>query len=152
MSDLDLSPRQLLVEDASRTIDATVVPLEYRHPILAAEFADAFLHMTAAPFLSPTARLTDYHRTIESVLRSLPEGCPRTVSLSDEGSELTNTLHAWEVSLAERYAEESAVPHARGRQLRRLIRVHSASGGAVCEHASRWAAAPCCAVCDNRHR
>ena len=76
MSDLDLSPRQLLVEDASRTIDATVVPLEYRHPILAAEFADALLHMRRTLSLAD-GTLYHYRRTIEKPRPSEP---PRGLS------------------------------------------------------------------------
>lgn len=141
MSDLDLSPRPLLVKLASTVIDATVAPLRYRHPILAAELADALLDMRRTVSLAD-GTLYHYRRTLDSVLRTLPADCPRTVSLSDEGSSLADTLHSWELSLAERYAEDSGSPHVRGRHLRRLIRVHSASGHVVGEHTAGWAASP----------
>ena len=127
MTNLDFSPRQMRFDLSTSTVNATLAPLDFRHPVLAAELADALLHMHRS-FGLAGGTAYNYRRAIVSLLRGLPESCPRTVGLGTAGSDLVEALHEWELSLATTYPPESTLPNKRGRQIRRLVQVHEANG------------------------
>lgn len=138
MTNLDFSPRQMRFDLSTSTVNAALAPLDFRHPVLAAEFADALLHMHRS-FGLAGGTAYNYRRAIVSLLRGLPESCPRTVGLGTPESDLVEALHEWELSLATAYPPESTIPNNRGRQIRRLIQVHQATGHAVNDSVSGWA-------------
>lgn len=138
MTNLDFSPRQMRFDLSTSTVNATLAPLDFRHPVLAAELADALLHMHRS-FDQAGGTAYNYRRAIVSLLRGLPESCPRTVSLGTPESDLVEALHEWELSLATAYPPESTIPNKRGRQIRRLIQVHEATGHLVSDSVSGWA-------------
>lgn len=138
MTNLDFSPRQMRFDLSTSTVNATLAPLDFRHPVLAAELADALLHMHRS-FGLAGGTAYNYRRAIVSLLRGLPESCPRTVGLGTAGSDLVEALHEWELSLATTYPPESTLPNKRGRQIRRLVQVHEANGYIVSDSVSGWA-------------
>lgn len=141
MSGVDLAPRQMTFAIARGMIDGTIAPLDFEHPILAAALADALIGMRR------TLRLSDgtayhYRATIISLLRDLKGSYPRAISFASADRILVGALHEWESRLATRYTAESAMPYKHGRQLRRLIRAHIASGGEVSDGVERWTNGP----------
>ena len=138
MTNLDFSPRQMRFDLSTSTVNATLAPLDFNHPVLAAELADALLHMHRS-FGQAGGTAYNYRRAIVSLLRGLPESCPRTVGLGTPESDLVEALHEWELSLATAYPPESTLPNKRGRQIRRLIQVHEATEHAVSDSVLGWA-------------
>lgn len=142
MNNLDLSPRVVSFRtDTGSVVDSTVHPLEYRHPVLASELADALVEMQKS-FDLADGTMYHYRRGLENFLCQFAESVPRATSLSRADASVVEALHEWESSLGRAYSAESHVPHRRGRQIRRLIRVRSASGGEVSEPVLRWARGP----------
>lgn len=142
MNNLDLSPRVVSFRtDTGSVVDSTVHPLEYRHPVLAAELADALVEMQSS-FGLADGTMYHYRRGLEKFLGQFADSVPRATSLSRADASVVEALHEWESSLASSYSAESHVPHRRGRQIRRLIRVRSASGSEVSEPILRWARGP----------
>ncbi|MGO3556059.1 MAG: hypothetical protein ACTINZ_11875 [Microbacterium gubbeenense] len=138
MTNLDFSPRQMRFDLSTSTVNAALAPLDFHHPVLAAELADALLHMHRS-FGQAGGTAYNYRRAIVSLLRGLPESCPRTVGLGTPESDLVEALHEWELSLATAYPPESTLPNKRGRQIRRLIQIHEATGHAVNDSVLGWA-------------
>lgn len=138
MTNLDFSPRQMQFDLSTSTVNAALAPLDFRHPVLAAELADALLHMHRS-FGLAGGTAYNYRRAIVSLLRGLPESCPRTVGLGTPKSDLVEALHEWELSLATEYPPESTLPNKRGRQIRRLVKVHEATGHTVNDSVLGWA-------------
>lgn len=142
MNDIDLTAREMSFRTGSvGEVDATLRPLTYRHPLVAAELADALLEMRRS------LRLADgtayhYRRGIESLLQGLSSAVPRSVSLSHADSAVVDAIHEWESSLAAAYSPESDIPYKRGRQIRRLIRVRAAGGQNISEPLLRWVRGP----------
>src|SRR5699024_12615847 len=94
---------------STSTVNAALAPLDFRHPVLAAELADALLHMHRSLGLAGGTAY-NYRRSIVSLLRGLPESCPRTVGLGTSESALVQALHGWELSLAAASPPGSTVP------------------------------------------
>lgn len=138
MTNIDLSPRQMQFELSTSTLNTALSPLDFRHPVLAAELADALLHMHRS-FGLAGGTAYNYRNAIVSLLRGLPESCPRAVGLGTPDSDLVEALHEWELSLATAYPPESTLPHKRGRQIRRLVQIHEATGHPVGDSVSGWA-------------
>lgn len=141
MTAVDLAPRQMSFALPTANIDGSLSPLEFRHPVLAAELADALIIMRRVLVLSDGTAY-HYRRTIMSVLRDLPESCPRTISLSSTEPSVVDAFHEWESALAGTYAAESNVPHRQGTRLRRLIRILDSEGRDVGARLLRWAQSP----------
>lgn len=142
MIDRDLSPRPMSFRtNAGTVVDSVVRPLDYQHPVLAAELADALLEMKRSLGLAD-GTMYHYRRGVESFLTGLPEAVPRVASLARADASLVEALHEWESSLGATHSAESHVPHRRGRQIRRLIRVRASSGCEVSEPLMRWAQGP----------
>ena len=97
MTTTDLSPRRMTFMLRSR-IDATIAPLDFDHPILAAQFADALLSMSRSLNLAD-GTLYQYHRAAIKLLRALPNSCPRMIGLASPGKLLVEALHEWELAL-----------------------------------------------------
>lgn len=142
MIDHDMAPRLMSFRtDTGSVVDSVVRPLGYQHPVLAAELADALLEMRRSMGLAD-GTMYHYRRGLESLLTGLPGSIPRGASLSRADALLVEALHEWESSLGATHSAESHVPHRRGRQIRRLIRVRAASGHEVSEPVMRWAQGP----------
>lgn len=141
MSGVDLSPRPMTFKTTSTTIDGTVAPLQFNHPILAAELSDALIDMRRT-FALADGTAYHYRATIINLLHSLTESCPRTASLASTDRGVVNALHEWESGLASAYPAESTMPYKCGRQARRLVRVHIASGRDINDDVERWANGP----------
>ena len=142
MIDRDLSPRPMSFRiNAGVVVDSVVRPLDYQHPVLAAELADALLEMRRTLGLAD-GTMYHYRRGLESFLSGLQETIPRAISLSRADTSVVEALHEWESALSTAHSAESHVPHSRGRQIRRLIRVRAASGHEVSETVMRWAQGP----------
>lgn len=139
MTEPDLSPRRMTFMLRSR-VDGTISPLEFHHPVLAAQLADALVSMSHSLRLSD-GTLYQYQQTITKLLRDLPASCPRSVGLSSPGGALIEALHDWELALAGTYAANSNMPHKYGGRIRRLIKVHSAAGHDLDDQLLRWARA-----------
>lgn len=137
MTDIDLSPRRMTFMLRS-SIDATLSPLDFRNPVLAAQLADALVSMSRALGLSD-GTLYQYQQAIVKLLRTLPDSAPRGIGLASLGGTLIEALHEWELALAGQYAAESNMPHKYGRAIRRLIRVHSAAGHDINKQLLQWA-------------
>ena len=141
MSIEDFSPR--LITRASKTVPERlrITPLDYRHPRLAAQLADALEALRATGNLSDG---TAYHykRSITALLSSLPASLPATVSLSSPGPECLEAVFKWEAALLERHGPRSTVPKAFGRRIRHLIRGHHATGRPLSAPVKAWAAGP----------
>lgn len=136
MTEPDLSPRRMDFMIRSR-IDGTISPLDFHHPVLAAEFADALVTMSRSVSLSDGA-LYQYRQTIVKLLSALSASCPRSVGLSSPGGALVEAFHEWELALAGDYAAESNMPHKYGGRIRRLIKAHSAAGQELNDQVLRW--------------
>ena len=138
MIDPDLSPRKMRFQLSTSTVRADFAPLDFRHPVLAGELADALLHMHRSLGLAGGTAY-NYRHAIVSLLRGLPTSYPRTVSLGMLDGDLVEALHEWELSLAATYPPESTLPSKRGRQIRRLIQIHEATGRPVGDSVLAWA-------------
>lgn len=142
MIEHNLAPRAMSFRTNTGTVvDSVVRPLDYRHPVFAAELTDALLEMRSSLGLAD-GTIYHYRRGLESLLTGLPESIPRGASLSRADASVVEALHEWESSLSEAHSAESHVPHRRGRQIRRLLRVRAASGQQVSEPLMRWAQGP----------
>ena len=140
MTNIDLTPRQMLFVLPTANVDGTLAPLDFAHPVLAAELADALIDMRRA-MGHTDGTAYQYRRALMSLLRGLPDACPRTASLATPGLALIDALHAWESALAGSYPPESTIPYKYGRQIRALVRVHAANGRDVSDATLRWAQA-----------
>lgn len=138
MTGVDLSPRPMIFKTTSTTIDGTVTPLQFNHPILAAELSDALIDMRRT-FALADGTAYQYRAAIINLLNALPETCSRTASLASVDRGVVDAFHKWESGLASAYPAESAMPYKLGRQLRRLVRVHVANGRDINNHVERWA-------------
>lgn len=138
MNGRDLSPRQMTFTIARAAIDGTIRPLDFAHPILAAEFSDAIIDMRRA-FALADGTAYQYRVAVISLLRRLNRACPRTASLASAGRFVVDAMHEWESGLAAEYPAESTMPYKYGRQLRRLVRVHIANGRDAGVDVERWA-------------
>ncbi|KDA04642.1 hypothetical protein DC31_05715 [Microbacterium sp. CH12i] len=142
MNNLDLSPRVVSFRtDTGSVVDSTVHPLEYRHPVLAAELADALVEMQKT-FGLADGTMYHYRRGLENFLGQFADSVPRATSLSRADASVVEALHEWESSLGRSYSAESHIPYSRGRQIRRLIQVRVAGGREVSEPVLRWARGP----------
>lgn len=137
MTEPDLSPRRMDFMIRSR-VDGTISPLDFHHPVLAAQLADALVSMSRSLTLSD-GTLYQYRQTIVKLLRALRASCPRGVGLSSPGGALIEAFHEWELGLAGDYAAESNMPHKYGGRIRRLIKAHSAAGHDLNDQLLRWA-------------
>lgn len=137
MTEPDLSPRRMDFILRSR-VDGTISPLDFHHPVLAAQLADALVNMSRSLSLSD-GTLYQYQQSIVKMLRALSDSCPRSVGLASPGGTLIEAFHEWELALAGEYAAESNMPHRYGRRIRRLIKVHSAAGHDLNDQLLRWA-------------
>ena len=97
MIDPDFNPRKMRFELSTSTVSADFAPLDFRHPVLAGELADALLHMHRSLGLAGGTAY-NYRHAIVSLLRGLPESYPRIVSLGMLDSDLVEALHEWELS------------------------------------------------------
>jgi len=140
VTNIDLTPRQMQFVLPTANVDGTLAPLDFAHAVLAAELADALIDMRRA-MGHTDGTAYQYRRALMSLLRGLPDACPRTVSLATPGLALIDALHAWESALAGNYPPESAIPYKYGRQIRALVRVHAANGRDVSDATLRWAQA-----------
>lgn len=140
MTDIDLAPRQMQFVLPTANLDGTLAPLDFAHPVLAAEFADALIDMRRAMGHSDGTAY-QYRRALMSLLLGLPDALPRTAGLASPGNAMIDALHVWESALAGAYPPQSTIPYRYGRQIRALIRVHAASGRAISEAVRRWAQA-----------
>lgn len=109
MSGVDLSPRPMIFKTTSTTIDGTVTPLQFNHPILAAELSDALIDMRRT-FALADGTAYQYRTTIINLLNALPETCSRTASLASVDRGVVDAFHKWESGLASAYPAESAMP------------------------------------------
>lgn len=137
MTDIDLSPRRMTFMLRS-SVDATLSPLDFRTPVLAAQLADALVSMSRVLGLAD-GTLYQYQHTIVKLLRALPDSTPRGIGLASLGGTLVEAFHEWELALAGHYAAQSNMPHKYGRAVRRLLRVHSAAGHDINEQLLQWA-------------
>lgn len=137
MTDTDLSPRGMTFQLRS-IIDATISPLDFKHPVLAAQFADALLSMSRTLDLSD-GTLYQYQQAIVKLLRELPGACPRGVGFSSPGEDLIDAFHEWELALGGQYSAASNMPHRYGLRIRRLVKVHAANGHGMNEQLIQWA-------------
>lgn len=140
MSNVDLAPRRMSFVLPTTKLDGTIAPLDFAHPILAAELSDALIEMRRTIGQSDGTAY-QYRRALMSLLRGMPDVCPRTASLASPGLAITDAFHLWESALAGSYAPESAIPNKYGRQIRALVRVHAAKGHEISEATLRWAQA-----------
>lgn len=138
MTDTDFAPRQMRFALSTSTMNVALAPLDFRHPVLAAQLADALLHMYSS-FGLAGGTAYNYRRALVSLLHGLPEACPRTIGLDTPKSDLADALHEWELSLAARYPPESTMPNRQGRQIRRLVQIHEATGHTVSKSVLAWA-------------
>lgn len=142
MIEFDLSPRPMAFRtDTGSVVDSVVRPLDYRHPVLAAELADALLELRTS-FGLADGTMYHYRRGLESLLNGLADSTPRIVSLSRADASVVEALHEWESALSADHPPESYIPSRRGREIRRLIQVRAASGHEVSEPVMRWAKSP----------
>lgn len=140
MSSIDLTPRQMSFVLPTTKLDGTLAPLDFAHPVLAAELSDALIDMRRSTGHSDGTAY-QYRRALISLLRGLTDACPRAASLASPGHALIDAFHAWESALAGAYPPESAIPYKYGRQIRALIRVHAAKGRDASSPVLRWAQA-----------
>jgi hypothetical protein len=138
MTGHDLSPRRMTFTIAGGSNDGTIRPLDFAHPILAAELSDALVDMRRT-FALADGTAYQYRVAVISLLRSLTNACPRTASLAWADRVVVDGIHEWESGLAAAYPAESTMPYKYGRQLRRLVRVHIANGRDVGLDVERWA-------------
>jgi hypothetical protein len=141
MSSLDLAPRTLILDLRGFRNTCVIAPLEFQHPVLAAELADALI-LTRSTFDLADGTLLHYFRAIVSLLRTLPDELPRTASLSNEGSRVIDAFHSWEVAMGERHSATSSVPSTHGRFVRRTIKSHAGNGGSTGAATHAWASGP----------
>lgn len=141
MSGLDLAPRTLILDIRGFRNTCVIAPLEFQHPVLAAELADALIH-TRGVFGFADGTSLHYFRAIVSLLRTLPDVLPRTASLSNEGTRVVDAFHGWEVAMGERHSATSSVPSTHGRFVRRIIKSHTANGGSTGAATHAWASGP----------
>ena len=140
MTNIDLAPRQMRFVLPTANLDGTLAPLDFEHPVLAAELADALIDMRRTMDHSDGTSY-QYRRALISLLLGLPDALPRTAGLASPGNSLIDALHVWESALAGAYPPQSTIPYKYGRQVRALIRVHAASGRTISEAVLRWAQA-----------
>ncbi|WP_249521247.1 hypothetical protein [Microbacterium sp. ER1] len=141
MTSIDLSPRSMTFTVRSTSIDGTLSPVHFDHPVLAAELSDALINMRRT-FALADGTAYHYRVTIINLLRSLTKTCPRTVSLTSDDRRIVNAFHEWESGLAAAYPAESNAPRAHGGRIRRLIRMHAVSGHEIGDEVARWANGP----------
>lgn len=93
MIDHNLTPRPMSFRtDTGSVVDSVVRPLDYRHPVFAAELADALLEMRSSLGLAD-GTMYHYRRGLESLLTDLPESIPRGASLSRADASVVEALH-----------------------------------------------------------
>lgn len=142
MKNTDLSPRTIkiaITPDSNH--DATVVPLDYLHPIIAAECADALLAARES-FGLADGTLYHYRRAVESFLRALPDSLSRSTSFSSPDSDLLSATLDWELSLGRTYSGDSSVPNKVSNRLRRIVKIHAVANPSGNKELLRWASSP----------
>lgn len=139
MTDIDFAPRRMSFTLPGAKVDGTIAPLAFAQPRLAGELADALITMRRATALTDGTAY-QYRRALMSLMHGLPD-IPRSSSLHTPGLAIADAFHEWETRLAATYPAESAIPHKYGRQVRRLVLVHSANGRQISDPMLRWAQA-----------
>lgn len=140
MTTEDLSPRELVVQgQAVRRL--RIVPLDYRHPRLAADLADALRTLQATTDMT-VGTTYNYKRAFASLMFSLPNSLPVRTNLATGGHDLIDALFAWEESLLRTYGPRSDRPNTLGGMVRRLFSSHIAAGRDASLEVVTWASGP----------
>lgn len=113
-----------------------------RHQTLAREFGRSWGDLAeTAGYAASTTRRISY--VIKDFLRHVGEVelSPRA-SMADDGTELVEALHSWELGLRRRYRTSSDLPSRDSNQLSLVMRWHRRSGGKVSTIVRAWVEAP----------
>jgi hypothetical protein len=105
---------------SSGNLNGALAPLDFEHPILAAEFADALISLRRTGGLSDGTAY-QYRRALINLLRGLSEQLPRTASLATPGASVVDAFHMG-IRVGGAYPPESGIPYKYGTQIRALVR------------------------------
>lgn len=138
---MDLRRRHLSLTFRGCTLDGSIEPGHFPHPLMAAELADELLEVHAVYDFSD-GTIYNYRKALLGLLESLPSSLPKTTSLATGGRILATTLHEWERSLAASYPASSQVPSRHPGFIRRLIKNRVARQLPVDARIHQWSESP----------